>query len=73
MMALRLEQPRASDARAIVARLADELTETVMWYDELDPTFKFMLTVPFVVVTAGLSSDWLRQRRSHGNRDAGGR
>jgi hypothetical protein len=48
-------------------------TETVMWYDELDPTFEFLFTVPFIVVTAGLLSDWLRRQPGHAKRDAGDR
>lgn len=46
--------------------IMDELGETLIWYDALDPTFKFLFALPFIVAAAGVVSDWLRTRR--GNR-----
>jgi hypothetical protein len=39
-----------------------ELEKTLEWYASLDPTFKFLLALPFIVVAAGLVSQWLRER-----------
>ena len=43
-----------------------ELREILTWYDALDPTFKFLFALPFIVVAAALIAEWLRTRRHKG-------
>ena len=39
-----------------------EFRETLLWDDALDPTFKFLLALPFIVAAAGLLGEWVRTR-----------
>jgi hypothetical protein len=43
-----------------------ELRELLTWYDSLDPTFKFLFTLPFIVAAVGLITEWLATRRHKG-------
>jgi hypothetical protein len=66
MMAQTVARPSEGHENGIFGTFIDELRETLIWYDALDPTFKFLFALPFIVAAAGFLSDWLRRRR--GNR-----
>ena len=66
MMAQALERRGERHENGIFGAVIDELSWTLVWFDALDPTFKFLFALPFIVAGAGFFSDWLRTRR--GNR-----
>ena len=37
-----------------------ELEEMLKWYTSLDPTFRFLFALPFILAAAGLLSYWWR-------------
>ena len=48
------------------------MSELVQWYADLDPTFAFLVMLPFVVAVVALCADWLRtpsRRRPAAKRD----
>ena len=66
MITRQLERPSEADSGSVAAAIMSGLRETLLWYDALDPTFKFLFALPFVVAAAGLLSHWVRARS--GNR-----
>ena len=66
-----LEQHVDAGARDAIATVMNELRDTVAWYDALEPTFKFLFALPFIVAATGLLSDWLRTRFINRHDDAG--
>jgi hypothetical protein len=63
MMAEAVQRRGEPHANGIFGAVIDEVNETLVWYDALDPTFKFLFALPFIVVAAGFLGDWLRTRR----------
>jgi hypothetical protein len=47
----------------------DELVETLNWYRSLEPKFKLLFGLPFVVAAAGLLGSWLEDQRRSGRGD----
>ena len=71
MKAQALEQRGEAETGGLAAAVMNEFQETLLWYDALDPTFKFLLALPFVVAAAGLLGDWVRTRfgNTHGDEE----
>ena len=71
MKAQALEQRGEAETGGLAAGVMNEFRETLLWYDALDPTFKFLLALPFVVAAAGLLGDWVRTRfgNTHGDEE----
>ena len=57
-----LEQRGEAEAGGLAAAVMNEFRETLLWYDALDPIFKFLLALPVLVAAAGLLGDWVRSR-----------
>lgn len=64
-----LERYSDADVRDVLATVMNEFRDTVAWYDVLEPTFKFLFALPFIVAATGLLSDWLRTRYTSRHRD----
>lgn len=61
-MAQELNRRGEADAGGFAAAVMDELREVLRWYEALDPTFKFLFALPFIVAAAALLGDWVRRR-----------
>jgi hypothetical protein len=48
-------------------QMRDHLEELVSWLNALDPSFAFLLVLPFLVGLAGLLAEHLRRRRGRGS------
>jgi hypothetical protein len=48
----------------------DVIADIGRWLADLDPTFAFLLALPFAVAAAGVLAGWLETRRQHRRRHA---
>jgi hypothetical protein len=62
MMTQQPDRGGEADATGVAPAIMSELREAMLWYDALDPTFKFLFALPFMVAAAGLLSHWVRVR-----------
>jgi hypothetical protein len=60
-----LERRDRGDAPGAFDGVMDGVRELLVWYDTLDPIWKLLFTLPFIVAAAGLASEWWRTRRAN--------
>ena len=53
-----------AEGRSWTDKLAEGFDQTLQWGLSLDPSFAFLLALPFLVGFAGLLAEYLRQRHS---------
>ena len=53
-----------AEGRPLTDKLAEGLEQTLQWALSLDPSFAFLLALPFLVGFAGLLAEYLRQRHA---------
>ena len=53
-----------TEGKSITAEVGGAIGELIQWLLSLDPSFAFLLALPFVVGFAGFLSEHLRRRRA---------
>jgi hypothetical protein len=51
--------------KSTISEFERTIEETIQWFISLEPSFAFLLALPFLVGFAGFLGEYLRQRRAN--------